>query len=236
MKKKIPPRSVPRPRASALGGDPYSGIAGGVATHTHVEADITDLGTYAVVGHTHVEADITDLQAYALIGGDDFTGDVSINVGANLTTFLTLGEGVTARGTAQDSKLIMWGEGAASAMTKFIFHASGPNFGLSSSGSGAFQMTVNNETNSGKYLRVRDATNSDWGQFAHTGVHFTLTCTNTSNFIISGANLKLANLVGFNNTEPISKPIVTGSRGGNVALASLLTALANYGLVTNSST
>lgn len=42
--------------------------------------------------------------------------------------------------------------------------------------------------------------------------------------------------IGFNNTAPIAKPTVTGSKGGNAALASLLTALANYGLVTDSST
>jgi hypothetical protein len=42
--------------------------------------------------------------------------------------------------------------------------------------------------------------------------------------------------VGFHSTAPIAKPTVTGSRGGNAALASLLTALANYGLITDSST
>ncbi len=35
---------------------------------------------------------------------------------------------------------------------------------------------------------------------------------------------------------PTSKPSVTGSRGGNVALASLITALASYGLITDSTT
>ncbi len=40
--------------------------------------------------------------------------------------------------------------------------------------------------------------------------------------------------LGFHSATPISKPTVTGSRGGNAALASLLTALANYGLITNS--
>jgi hypothetical protein len=45
-----------------------------VASHTHVESDITDLGAYldeaaanalySALGHTHVEADITDLGAY----------------------------------------------------------------------------------------------------------------------------------------------------------------------------
>lgn len=44
-----------------------------------------------------------------------------------------------------------------------------------------------------------------------------------------------ATQVGFHETTPIVKPTVTGSRGGNAALASLLTALANYGLITDSS-
>lgn len=41
--------------------------------------------------------------------------------------------------------------------------------------------------------------------------------------------------VGFYSTTPIAKPTVTGSRGGNAALQSLLTALANLGLITDSS-
>lgn len=40
---------------------------------------------------------------------------------------------------------------------------------------------------------------------------------------------------GFYNTSPAAKQTVTGSRGGNAALASLLTALATIGLITNSS-
>jgi hypothetical protein len=42
--------------------------------------------------------------------------------------------------------------------------------------------------------------------------------------------------VGFNNTAPIAKPTVTGAKGSNAALASLMTALAAYGLVTDSTT
>jgi hypothetical protein len=40
--------------------------------------------------------------------------------------------------------------------------------------------------------------------------------------------------VGFNGTVPIAKPTVTGAKGSNAALASLMTALAAYGLVTDS--
>lgn len=42
--------------------------------------------------------------------------------------------------------------------------------------------------------------------------------------------------VGFYGTAPVAKPAVTGSRGGNAALASLLTALASQGLLTDSTT
>jgi hypothetical protein len=46
----------------------------------------------------------------------------------------------------------------------------------------------------------------------------------------SAANHKL----GFFGSTPINKPSVTGSRGGNAALTSLMTQLANLGIVTDS--
>lgn len=46
----------------------------------------------------------------------------------------------------------------------------------------------------------------------------------------------LTSQLGFFSATPVSKPTVTGSRGANAALASLLTALANLGLLTDSTT
>lgn len=48
------------------------------------------------------------------------------------------------------------------------------------------------------------------------------------------ASLRIAGDIGFYNTAPVAKPNVSGSRGGNAALESLLTALASQGLITNS--
>lgn len=42
--------------------------------------------------------------------------------------------------------------------------------------------------------------------------------------------------VGFNGSPPLNRPAITGSRGGNVALAALLTQLTLYGLITDSTT
>ena len=41
------------------------------------ELDISDLGSYSVVGHTHVEADITDLQAYLTAEVNDLSAAVT---------------------------------------------------------------------------------------------------------------------------------------------------------------
>lgn len=53
---------------------------------------------------------------------------------------------------------------------------------------------------------------------------------------IDGQLIHTGSAAGFYNAAPIAKPTVTGSKGGNAALASLLTALANLGLITDSST
>jgi hypothetical protein len=53
--------------------------------------------------------------------------------------------------------------------------------------------------------------------------------------ISSDTGIQFSGNIGF-NTAPIAKPSVTGSRGGNAALASLLTELANLGLITDSTT
>lgn len=42
--------------------------------------------------------------------------------------------------------------------------------------------------------------------------------------------------VSFNGADPLPKPTVTGSKGGNAALTSLISALAAYGLITDSTT
>lgn len=53
---------------------------------------------------------------------------------------------------------------------------------------------------------------------------------------VGGDFRHLGSGLGFYNANTIAKPTVTGSRGGNAALASLCTALANLGLITNSTT
>jgi hypothetical protein len=51
-----------------------------------------------------------------------------------------------------------------------------------------------------------------------------------------GGTTRLQGNIGFYNSTPIARQTVTGSKGANAALASLLTALNNVGLITDSST
>jgi len=50
---------------------------------------------------------------------------------------------------------------------------------------------------------------------------------------INAAGTAINGQVGFNSTTPIAKPTITGAKGGNAALGSLLTALVSYGLITD---
>lgn len=72
----------------------------------------------------------------------------------------------------------------------------------------------------------------DMGAYVSSG---TTMCIGTR--FSSNAEIKLgAAAIGFFNTNPIAKPTVAGSRGGNAALLSLLTCLANLGLVIDTTT
>jgi hypothetical protein len=58
----------------------------------------------------------------------------------------------------------------------------------------------------------------------------------TDKEILRGESTGSAAALGFFGAPAVTKPTVSGSRGGNAALASLITALANVGLITDSST
>lgn len=73
------------------------------------------------------------------------------------------------------------------------------------------------------------------------GANITGTITNTGGLSVASGGASITGTVvlngnlGFYNSAAVAKQTVSGSRGGNAALASLLTALATVGLVTDSS-
>jgi hypothetical protein len=81
-----------------------------------------------------------------------------------------------------------------------------------------------------------DGTNNGQVNIDHTGVE--IKTVGAADVTIDPArNIKMSGTgLGFFGTPAIAKPTVSGSKGGNAALTSLITALANYGLITDSTT
>lgn len=115
------------------------------------------------------------------------------------------------------------------------FETSGSTRALGSnvSGTGGYGMELSLSGTTG-YLQSYDRTGSAYLAMIIRGLSIALNPNNVNNInlgVSAGAPTE-----GFFGTAAIVKPTVTGSRAGNAALASFLTALANLGLIVNSTT
>jgi hypothetical protein len=81
----------------------------------------------------------------------------------------------------------------------------------------------------GMLLQAATGSTYDFSVVTPTGGNILSVLTGTN-------NIRLEGKIGFNATNPITKPTVTGSRATDAWRTSLMAALANYGLVTDSST
>ena len=95
------------------------------------------------------------------------------------------------------------------------------------------------------YPVIRSNSTADIDLFAEgssTDINTNISCKGGSGSVILRGGDTNAKLIagtvgiGFQGTAAIAKPTVTGSKAANAALASLITALANYGLITDSTT
>jgi hypothetical protein len=91
-------------------------------------------------------------------------------------------------------------------------------------------LALQNTTHPQTFRVYGTTTGPKYAAFQHDGTN----CVIDS---IGGGGIQLTNVsTGFFGATPVAKPTVTGSDGGNAAVASLLTGLASEGLVVNSST
>lgn len=98
------------------------------------------------------------------------------------------------------------------------------NFGAEADGTGrAFLQLINDSQN----VFVAEGFASEYHMFIN----------NMSGAkMIEASDIGAGSTLGFFAATPVAQPTVTGSRGGNAALASLLVALANLGLIVNGTT
>lgn len=202
-------------------------IAVGAAAQPATQQDITDEVTradaaYAPLTHaaTHTaggsdpvtltQAQITGLAAalaaLAPLGGATFTGAVIIN-GANLTVIDTGTKGYRFRQDGGDLDL------DATGAALFVSVWSGTNF----DGTQRHYLRLESGAHISHASGVWQFAAGPFGAAVHT---------------IDGLN----NQLGFHGAAPVVRQDVSGSHGGNAALVSLLTALSNVGLITDSTT
>lgn len=168
---------------------------------------------------------VSALAALAPLAGATFTGTVTVsNAALNVTGYTTLAGGQANGNFAIFGNLSAFGTGKA-----YRFRTDGSSLDLEATG---VDLIVSNWSGTNfdgtqrSYLRF--AANALASQWAGK-VEFVDALYGSAKHTLDGT----ANQIGFFGATPVSKPTVTGSRGGNAALASLLTALASEGLITD---
>jgi phosphatidylserine decarboxylase len=101
---------------------------------------------------------------------------------------------------------------------------------------GAFQATNTIRANDSSASEVQIGDFGGVPAIAFGSAQDTVIYRGAANQVKTDDDLLVGGNIGFYGTSPAAKPTVTGSRGGNAALASLLTGLAGLGLLTDSST
>lgn len=117
---------------------------------------------------------------------------------------------------------------------------------ISRTTSGFAYMQINGKTGALELFQIDNANAGAWAAFGvnelewrdkadATRLRLTYGATTASAVADFVSSVKIEGNVGFYNTTPAAQPTVTGSRGSNAALASLLTGLASLGLIVDSS-
>lgn len=162
-------------------------------------------------------------------------GDISLIVQSRGSGYLQIGQdaapmlirgtsiNVTTGAVFLDTQNVLIGDDANTGTGVYLNSGTGPKF-----------IKFNTASSTRWQVNVQDA-----GGGSNTGDNFSLTrFDDTGNPILNSISINrasggivLSGPIGFQGSGYISKPSVVGSRGGNAALASLLTALDSYGLI-----
>jgi hypothetical protein len=168
--------------------------------------------TLGVTGASTLTGNVTVGGTLAVTGATTLTGAVTLTGGISGNATLTGGD-LTIQGTGKAYRFRRGGGG-------LDLEATGADLVVSNWSGTAFDGTQRS------YLRLSaDAQNM---QVAGK-VEFVDALYGATKHVLDGA----ANTIGFYGATAAAKQTVSGSRGGNAALASLITALATYGLITD---
>lgn len=119
------------------------------------------------------------------------------------------------------------------ALTMRTTHASTAAAGFGVGFRAGLKSSTTDDQDAGRIaVRWNDATHAS----RQADMVFSAWYTSTEREFMRGRAGSAAPMIGFLGAAPIAKPTITGSRGANAALADLLTQMANYGLIVDSTT
>lgn len=227
----IPARRTARSRFGSVALPPWLGGGGSApGAHTHLEVDITDLGSYLPLGGGTMSGNLI-LGAGSTLAVKDSTDADSATWSHDGTHLKLVLAGTT------DYKITGLSGGVLSIDGNMLMTSAAPLIGWVESDEVTdekrWDLQISAAIMSWRMISDDFGTINTFIQATRTGVAISALDFTATDASFSGT-LKCGKF-GANATTPITKPTVTGSRGGNAALASLLTALANYGLITDSS-
>lgn len=232
------------PGSIAFGANPVGTSSNATSTAIAIEIDptVTVTGGTAygcVIASTSFPGVTANFPSAVDIGSNGFTSRFTDGIYYNFSDVVVDGG---ARGCLSNAAINLVGGGGAGSTCNYFFRASGVSALVAEISLPSFTV---DPTPAGTVQRIRVKAGG-------TGVAPLLLSTGSLGLNIApgsgGGNLQLLSAdlttkvslsntgLGFNGTAPVAKPTVTGSKGGNAALASLLTALASMGLITDSST
>ena len=246
--------------ASGEGYDEEGGAGAGpgsdtTAIHDNVPAEISPLPSVTAAAGDHVLIeDATDGNNKKRVDASDFLGGIGGTIAATQVAFgdgadSIAGEAAFSYDSATntlsvDTVNVAFGSADAPSVStdtdQGMFRQGPGALGLAASG-----VEVQRLKSTGIVLQQNGSAatpNPGYQGDGNTGPF--LNGNNSNEYIISTGglnNLSVKNNggtleTGFNGAAPVAKPTITGSRAGNVALASLLTAGATMGLWTDSTT
>lgn len=204
-----------------------NGLQGGSGTEffhltSQQHSDLTSLTTAEIAQVANIGATTVSAAQWGFVGGADQalkTTDTVVfnNLTVNGTVLVSLAGSQALTVQATGATVVSKEKNVGDANFIEYRNSAGTRRGiLGYSGSSSDNMTLTNETATGNLV---------------------LGANNLPTLTLDAAqDAKFRGSVGFNNTAPVAKPTITGARASNAALASLLTALAATGILTDSTT
>lgn len=170
-----------------------------------------------------------------LVGGTGSGENLTLQSTAHATKGRVLSHPITVTQQATSDKIMVLqaASGGAAAYLECLHFNTARQIALLHTGiveAGAFQASgsgLNINIPNGGDMKLRDGASNTMAQFSHTAGGFVAN-SGTKRFEWD------SNGIGFFAATPVAKQSITGSRGGNAALADLLTKLALAGLITDS--